>query len=122
MNVHHLELFYYVAKYEGITNAVRQMPYGIQQPAVSGQILQLEENLGVKLFQRRPFALTPGGQELYDFAMPFFSRLEEMGERLRGEEGRRLRLAASAAVLTNHVPGILGRLREKVPELKVMKR
>jgi DNA-binding transcriptional LysR family regulator len=119
MNVHHLELFYYVAKYEGITSAVRHMPYGIQQPAVSGQILQLEEDLGLKLFQRRPFALTPAGQELYDFAAPFFSRLDEMGGRLRGEEGRRLRLAASAAVLTNHVPGILGRLREKVPDLKV---
>ncbi|MEM7146482.1 MAG: LysR family transcriptional regulator [Verrucomicrobiota bacterium] len=119
MNVHHLELFYYVAQYEGITNAVREMPYGIQQPAVSGQILQLEEELGVKLFQRRPFALTPAGEELYEFARPFFSRLEEMEARLRGEEGRRLRLAASAAVLTNHVPGILGRLREKVPGLSV---
>ena len=47
MNVHHLELFYYVAKHEGITAAVRKMPYGIQQPAVSGQILQLERDLGV---------------------------------------------------------------------------
>jgi DNA-binding transcriptional LysR family regulator len=53
MNVHHLELFYYVAKHEGITEAVRKMPWGIQQPAVSGQILQLENSLGVKLFQRR---------------------------------------------------------------------
>jgi DNA-binding transcriptional LysR family regulator len=26
------------------------MPYGIQQTAVSSQILQLEEDLGVKLF------------------------------------------------------------------------
>ena len=47
MNIHHLELFYFVAKFEGITAAVRKMPYGIQQPAVSGQILQLEEKLGV---------------------------------------------------------------------------
>ena len=54
MNVHHLELFYYVAKYEGITAAVRKMPYGIQQPAVSGQVLQLEDELGVKLFQSSP--------------------------------------------------------------------
>ncbi|MEQ1842141.1 MAG: LysR family transcriptional regulator, partial [Verrucomicrobiales bacterium] len=71
MNVHHLELFYYVARFGGITEAVRKMPYGIQQPAVSGQILQLENHLGVKLFQRRPFALTPAGEELYDFIHPF---------------------------------------------------
>ena len=33
MNIHHLELFYYVAKFGGISEAVRNMPYGIQQPA-----------------------------------------------------------------------------------------
>ena len=58
MNVHHLELFYYVAKYGGISEAVRNIPYGIQQPAMSGQVIQLEEFLGITLFQRRPFALT----------------------------------------------------------------
>ena len=61
MNIHHLELFYYVARFGGISEAVRNIPYGIQQPAVSGQILQLEEFLGVTLFQRRPFELTPAG-------------------------------------------------------------
>src|SRR5690242_9532767 len=65
MNIHHLELFYYVARHGGITEAVRNIPYGIQQPAVSGQVGQLEEYLGVVLFQRRPFSLTPAGQKLY---------------------------------------------------------
>ena len=37
MNIHHLELFYYVAKHGGISEAVRKIPYGIQQPAVSAQ-------------------------------------------------------------------------------------
>ena len=49
MNIHHLELFYYVARHGGITEAVRNIPYGIQQPAVSGQVAQLEEYLGVTL-------------------------------------------------------------------------
>ena len=52
MNIHHLELFYYVAKHGGISEAVRNMPYGIQQPAISGQVIQLEEFLGVTLFHR----------------------------------------------------------------------
>ena len=39
MNIHHLELFYYVARHGGITEAVRNIPYGIQQPAVSGQVV-----------------------------------------------------------------------------------
>ena len=119
MNIHHLELFYFVAKYEGITAAVRKMPYGIQQPAVSGQILQLEKELGVKLFNRRPFALTPPGEELYDFLYPFFSQLSEVEARLKGEESRHLRIAASASVLRNHLPEVLADLRKAEPGLRL---
>jgi DNA-binding transcriptional LysR family regulator len=119
MNVHHLELFYYVAKHEGITEAVRKMPYGIQQPAVSGQILQLENYLGVKLFQRRPFALTPAGAELYEFIQPFFSRIEQITARLRGEESQHLRLAASAITLGNHLPEVLQLLQREIPNLRL---
>ena len=116
MNIHHLELFYFVAKYEGITAAVRKMPYGIQQPAVSGQILQLERDLGVKLFNRRPFALTPAGNELYDFLYPFFSRLGDMEACLKGEESRHLRIAASASAIRNHFPDLLGEMRTEKPD------
>jgi len=119
MNVHHLELFYYVARFEGITEAVRKMPYGIQQPAVSGQILQLENHLGVKLFQRRPFALTPAGEELYEFIHPFFSRIDQITSQLRGEESCHLRLAASAAVLGNHLPEVLQSLQRELPSLRL---
>ena len=119
MNIHHLELFYFVAKYEGITAAVRKMPYGIQQPAVSGQILQLERDLGVKLFNRRPFVLTPAGEELYDFLYPFFSRLDEVESRLKGEESRHLRIAASASAMRNHLPELLGEMREEEPDLRL---
>ena len=86
MNVHHLELFYFVARFGGISEAVRNMPYGIQQPAVSSQIIQLEEFLGVTLFQRRPFELTPAGDELYQFAAPFFGNLARMTEKLQALE------------------------------------
>ncbi|MEO1857259.1 MAG: LysR family transcriptional regulator [Rubritalea sp.] len=119
MNLHHLELFYYVAKYEGITAAVRNMSYGIQQPAVSGQILQLEDELGVKLFSRRPFALTPAGDMLYDFAYPFFAGLPDIEERLKGEDGKHLRISASASVLGNHLPQVLERLKLSKPDLKL---
>jgi len=119
MNIHHLELFYYVAKFEGITAAVRRMPYGIQQPAVSGQLLQLEEKLGVKLFNRRPFALTPAGEELYDYCYPFFSRLSDVEERLKGEESQHLRLAASASTLRNHLPDVLEELKNVEPKLRL---
>jgi DNA-binding transcriptional LysR family regulator len=119
MNVHHLELFYYVAKHGGISPAVRNMPYGIQQPAVSGQVIQLEEFLGVTLFQRRPFALTPAGLQLYDFIRPFFDNLTPMAEKLRGGVSQHLRIAASETVLRTFLPGILQELRKTFPKLKV---
>lgn len=119
MNVHHLELFYYVAKHGGISQAVRNMPYGIQQPAVSGQVIQLEESLGVTLFQRRPFALTAQGQELFEFIKPFFGNLNATAEKLRGGISQHLRIAASETVLRNFLPGMLPELRKAFPKLKV---
>ena len=119
MNVHHLELFYYVAKHGGISGAVRNMPYGIQQPAISGQVIQLEEFLGVTLFQRRPFSLTSQGRELYEFARPFFDNLTPMGEKLRGGVSQHLRIAASETVLGTFLPGMLQGLRMKFPKLRV---
>lgn len=119
MNIHHLELFYYVAKHGGISEAVRNMPYGIQQPAISGQVIQLEEFLGVTLFHRRPFALTPAGRELYDFIKPFFDNLTPMAEKLRGGISQHLRIAASEIMMRDHLPGILQELRQHFPKLKV---
>jgi DNA-binding transcriptional LysR family regulator len=117
VNIHHLELFYHVARHGGITSATRKIPYGIQQPAVSGQILQLERSLGLKLFQRRPFALTPAGRELFAFAEPFFGRIGEVSEQLRSEENARLRLAAPATILRGHLPALLKEHQRKYPAL-----
>jgi DNA-binding transcriptional LysR family regulator len=118
MNVHHLELFYYVAKHQGISEAVRNIPYGIQQPAVSGQILQLEEFLGVTLFHRRPFKLTAAGQELYGFVEPFFGRLEHLTSKLQGGTFHHIRIGASEIVLRDHLPALLPMVRQQFPQLK----
>lgn len=119
MNIHHLELFYYVARHGGIMEAVRNIPYGIQQPAVSGQVAQLEEYLGVTLFHRRPFALTPEGQKLYDFIVPFFSNLEKIAYELQGGQERHIRIGASAIILREHLPSLVLGLRKKFPGLKL---
>lgn len=114
MNVHHLELFYYVARHGGVSAAARAMPYGIQQPAISAQILQLEDALGVTLYQRRPFQLTREGQTLYDFVSPFFGGLAEMSDRLRGGGEKRLRIAAAEVVQRDYLPELLARMRRRV--------
>ncbi|HEY1173277.1 MAG TPA: LysR family transcriptional regulator [Verrucomicrobiae bacterium] len=118
MNIHHLELFYYVAKHGGIMNAVRHIPYGIQQPAVSSQILQLEADLGQSLFQRRPFQLTSAGEELYGFIKPFFENIGPVTEKLRGGATQLVRIAASSMVLRDHLPAVLARVRKQFPRLR----
>jgi DNA-binding transcriptional LysR family regulator len=122
MNVHHLELFYYVARHGGIMPAVRNIPYGIQQPAVSAQVAQLEEFLGVTLFQRRPFALTPPGEKLYAFVQPFFSNLDKVATDLQGGQTRQFRIGASTIVLRDHLPQLLTGVRKKFPGLKILLR
>jgi len=114
MNIHYLELFYYVAKYGGIGEAVRHMPYGIQQPAMSSQIIQLEESLGLALFQRRPFQLSAAGGELYEFIKPFFDNLQATTERLRsGGRFQHLRVGAAEMILRDHLPVPLQILKKK---------
>src|SRR5260370_515120 len=119
MNIHHLELFYFVAKHGGIAAAGRNIPYGIQQAAVSGQIAKLEESLGTKLFQRRPFALSPAGAELFEFIRPFFDNVDIVAEKLRRNSSPQLRIAAPSIVLHDYVPEILQRVSEKFPAFRL---
>ena len=119
MNIHHLELFYYVARHGGISRAVRHMPYGIQQPALSSQILRLEADLGVKLFDRQPFKLTAAGQELLAFVRPFFDNLDAMDVRLRSRVTPQLRIGGSETVLRDYLPAVIQRVRQGHPELRL---
>ena len=119
MNLHHLEIFYYVAKHEGISEAVRKFPYGIQQPAVSSQILQLESSLATKLFQRRPFELTAAGEKLFAFVEPFFGKVAKIADEIQGTSALFIRIGASGPVLRYHLPNVLEQLRKSVPHLKL---
>jgi DNA-binding transcriptional LysR family regulator len=119
MNIHHLELFYHVAKHRGISAASRRMPYGIQQPAISGQLLQLEKTLGVRLFERRPFGLTRAGSKLFDKIENFFSGLPDFPAQVRGDPQQRLRLAAPGRILRDYLPDIFARYKRHYPNLEL---
>lgn len=118
MNLHHLELFYYVAKHGGISKAVRNMPYGIQQPAVSSQILALEEDLGTKLFERQPFRLTEQGNQLYAFVRQFFDNVDSVCATVRKKDAPVLRIAASELILRDYLPSIIQRMKALHPSLR----
>ncbi|MEO7414465.1 MAG: LysR family transcriptional regulator [Opitutaceae bacterium] len=119
MNVHHLELFYYVAKHGGISAAVRNIPYGIQQPAVSGQMRALEEDVGAKLFERSPFRLTAEGERLFLHARPFFENLDSLATELRSGIEPELRIGGSELVLRDHIPMVMQRVRKRHPRVRL---
>jgi DNA-binding transcriptional LysR family regulator len=119
MNIHHLELFYYVAKNRGISRAVRHIPYGIQQPAVSSQILLLEEDLGTKLFERSPFRFTAEGEELFAYVRPFFENLEALGTKLRKPSTPQIRIGAPELVLREYLPAVMQLLGRKHPGVRL---
>jgi DNA-binding transcriptional LysR family regulator len=97
-NQHQLELFYYVARHGGVSAAVRYIPYGIGLTAVSYQILELEDEVGAPLFQRRPFQLTEQGQQIYEHIRPYHERLGDLWQQVRGGPARTVRIAASGTL------------------------
>ena len=120
MNPHQLELFYHVAKFKGVSRAARQMPYGIQQPSVSAQVNALERDLGVTLYERRPFKLTLAGEELFRFVEPFFGRISEVREKLQG--AARIRIGASPIVFRDYLPPVIAAVRKQFPGLNMILR
>lgn len=117
INLHHLELFYYVAEAGGISAAVKVIPYPIQQPAISQQVLTLEKSLGVKLFERRPFNLTEAGRVMINCVRPFMEQLATLEDDLKGLHRVRFRIGCPALIADYYVPELLPRLAEKHPEL-----
>src|SRR4051812_93406 len=95
------------------------MPYGIQQPAISGQLSQLEKTLGVRLFDRRPFELSPAGAKLFSEIEPFFAGLGDLPAYVRGHAPHRLRLAAPGRILRDYLPTILASYKRRYPDMEL---
>ncbi|MBV9618020.1 MAG: LysR family transcriptional regulator [Verrucomicrobia bacterium] len=95
------------------------MPYGIQQPAISGQLSQLEKALGVRLFERRPFGLNPAGAKLFKEIEPFFAGLRDLPAHVRGLAQQHLRLAAPGRILRDYLPDVIARYKRRHPHLEL---
>lgn len=95
------------------------MTYGIQQPAISGQISQLEKTLGVRLFHRRPFRLTPEGARLFAEIESFFAGLIDLPNQIRRHANQRLRLAAPSIILRDYLPQIFTEYKRRYRDFRL---
>ena len=93
LNYHHLLYFWTVAREGSIAKACEKLL--LAQPTISGQLRQLEDSIGEKLFRRagRGLALTEVGQVVYRYADEIFGIGRELQDVLKGRpRGRPARL------------------------------
>ncbi|WP_022940641.1 LysR family transcriptional regulator [Psychromonas hadalis] len=117
--LHQLKVFKQVALVMNYTKAGEIL--GLTQPAVSIQIKQLENNLGIMLFEKigKTLYLTPAGKELRLFSDDIFSRFENMDMKLSALKGELqgdfyLSAVTSAKYFTPH---LLGAFHKKYPKV-----
>lgn len=98
LNYHHLLYFWVVAREGGLAPASRVLR--LAHPTLSGQIRQLEANLGEQLFDRtgRRLVLTDVGKTVFGYADEIFSLGRELMDVVKSRPtGRPVRLAVGIA-------------------------
>ena len=122
MEVRDLQVFISVAKHLNYTRAGEEVH--LSQPSVSVRIKQLENELGVKLFEQlgKKVALTEAGQLLVPYANRVISAVEDARyaiEELQGLDRGSLRIGASTTPGMYIVPRTIARFKQLHPQIDV---
>ena len=117
LTLRQLKLFEAVARLGGFSRAANEM--GVTQPAVSIQIKQLEDDIGLPLFEKtgRQMFLSPAGDELLRASDDVLTRLRnlELGiAAMKGEIKGTLDVAASTNA-NYFMPQLLGAFQARHP-------
>jgi len=122
MDIRGLEVFLSVAKHLNYTRAGEEL--NLSQPSVSIRIKQLENELGMKLFEQlgKKVALTDAGLLLVPHARRVIAAIEDakqaLGE-LQGLERGSLRIGASTTPGMYLIPQIIARFKERYPKIEI---
>ena len=122
VNLQHLRYFLAVAQKGSFTQAARDLH--VTQPTVSNGISELEQSLGVKLFNRssRRVELTMEGRGLVQYAMQVQNLLEEAEERIRRRDvlpGEGFQFGAIDAAVIYLLPDLLKCYMRDFPEVEL---
>jgi len=122
MELRHLRYFEAVARHSHVTRAAAELH--IAQPALSKQISQLEQELGVALFDRvgRNVRLTEAGEALLPHARAVMAQVEapraEMAERIGLRRGRAT-VGAPPTVGMQLLPPVLTAFNRQYPGIEL---
>ncbi len=123
MEIRQLKAFLAIAEAKTFTAGARHV--NVTQAAISMQIRQLEDEVGIPLFTRTPrrVILTEAGERLIDRARRILrehdAALAEIAE-IAGAENGRLRIgSASATFATGQLPSILEKLKNRFPNAEI---
>lgn len=122
MELRHLRYFDAVATERNFTRAAERV--GVAQPPLSRQIRELEEELGVELFDRtsRPIRLTEAGRLLHDQCVRILASIDRLGDtvaHLRGGSRQLFIIGVVGSILQGAMPAMIRRFRERRPEVEV---
>ena len=86
LNYHHLMYFWTMAREGSVSRAADKLH--LSQPTISGQLRQLENAVGCKLYERigRELRLTDTGKIVYEYAEEIFTTGQELMHRLNGRQ------------------------------------
>jgi LysR family cyn operon transcriptional activator len=122
MNLRHLQAFVSIAEAGGIARAGARLT--VSQPAASRQILALEADLGVRLFDRigRRLRLTSEGEDLLRQSRRLLMEAELLDARarvLKGGQTGILRVGATPMAIENTLSPFLERYGRRHPGVEV---
>lgn len=122
IDTRHLRLLVAIVEEGGVTRAARRM--NLTQPALSHQLHNAEEELGVALFERinKKMILTPAGTRLLEFSKSVLEELRVAGEELRKTAAKgqgRLRISTECYTCYHWLPARLKLFHETFPGVDV---
>ncbi len=118
MDLAELEIFRAVAREQSVTRAARALDRA--QSNVTTRVKQLEESLGVALFQRdsKKMTLTPEGHRMLGYAEQLLALAEEARQSMRtNAPSGRLRVGSMESAAATLLPRPLGRFHAAWPDV-----
>ncbi len=120
MELRHLRYFAAVAAHGSFSRAANNLH--LTQPALSRQVKDLEDELGVPLFVRGTNAvtLTEAGELFYEEARDLLARADQAIQRVRGEaKSETLRVGYSPSLTSGIMPKAIERFQAAVPRVRL---